>query len=84
MQIGTSQFYATGASQLGKLSAQADTLNTQIATGKKITAPSQDVVAYNRLSAIKQANADNTAYASNISLAKSLQQQSDTTLAAVT
>jgi flagellar hook-associated protein 3 FlgL len=84
MQIGTSQFYATGASQLGKLSAQADTLNTQIATGKKITAPSQDVVAYNRLSAIKQANADNTAYTSNISLAKSLLQQSDTTLTAVT
>ena len=84
MQIGTSQFYATGTSQLGKLSAQADTLNTQIATGKKITAPSQDVVAYNRLSAIKQANADNTAYASNISLAKSLLQQSDTTLTAVT
>ena len=83
MQIGTSHFYDTGASQLSKLSVQADTLNTQIATGKKISAPSQDVIAYNRLGAIKQANVDATAYASNISLAQSLLQQSDTTLTAI-
>ena len=83
MQIGTSHFYDTGASQLSKLSVQADTLNTQIATGKKISAPSQDVIAYNRLSGIKQANADATAYGSNVSLAQSLLQQSDTTLTAI-
>ncbi|GGA45448.1 flagellin N-terminal helical domain-containing protein [Sphingomonas psychrolutea] len=83
MQIGTNQFYDTNATQLGKLATQADTLNTQIATGKKFTAPSQDVVAYNRLTAIKQTNADSTAYASNVSLAQSLLQQSDTTLTAV-
>ena len=80
MQIGTNQFYSKNATQLGKLATQADTLNTQIATGKKISAPSQDVVAYNRLSAIKQTNADSKAYASNVSLAQSLLQQSDTTL----
>ena len=80
MQIGTNQFYNKNATQLGKLATQADTLNTQIATGKKISAPSQDVVAYNRLSAIKQTNADSKAYASNVSLAQSLLQQSDTTL----
>lgn len=83
MQVGTSQFYDTGASQLGKLSAQADALNTQIATGKKTSTPSQDVVAYNRLSSIKQATADSKAYAGNISLAQSLLQQSDTTLTAI-
>ena len=83
MQVGTSQFYDKGASQLSKLSAQADALNTQIATTKKFTAPSQDVVAYNRLSSIKQATADSSAYASNVSLAKSLLQQSDTTLGAI-
>ena len=83
MQIGTSHFYDTGASQLTKLSVQADTLNTQIATGKKISAPSQDVIAYNRLTAIKQANVDATAFGSNVSLAQSLLQQSDTTLTAI-
>ncbi len=84
MHIGTSQFYDTGASQLSRLSAQADTLNTQIATGKRLTAPSQDVVAYDRLSRIKQATADGAAYAGNVSLAKSLLQQSDSTLTAIT
>ena len=83
MQIGTSQFYNTGSSQLSKLSVQADTLNTQIATGKKISTPSQDVIAYNRLASIKQANADGAAYSSNVSLAQSLLQQSDTTLTAI-
>ena len=83
MQIGTNYFYDKNATQLGKLATQADTLNTQIATGKKFTAPSQDVVAYNRLSAIKQTNADSKAYASNVSLAQSLLQQSDTTLGTV-
>lgn len=84
MQIGTNQFYTTGASQLTQLAAQADAINTQVATGKKFTAPSQDVAAYNRLSTIKQANADGAAYTNNISLAKSLLQQSDTTLSAIT
>lgn len=83
MQIGTSQFYDTGSSQLSKLSAKADTLNTQIATTKKFTDPSDDVVAYNRLSTIKQATADNKAYSSNVSLAKSLLQQSNSTLTAI-
>ncbi|TPG48255.1 flagellar biosynthesis protein FlgL [Sphingomonas glacialis] len=83
MQIGTNQFYNTGSSQLSKLSAKADTLNTQIATTKKFTDPSADVVAYNRLSTIKQANADSKAYDGNVTLAKSLLTQSDSTLTAI-
>ncbi|MEG3177783.1 flagellar hook-associated protein FlgL [Sphingomonas sp. RB3P16] len=83
MQIGTNQFYDTGSSQLSKLSAKADALNTQIATTKRFTAPSADVVAYTRLATIKQATADGAAYASNVSLAKSLLAQSDSTLSAV-
>ena len=83
MQIGTSLFYDTGSAQLGKLSTQIADLNTQIATTKKFTAPSDDVVAYNRLSTIKQASADSAAYSSNVSLSKSLLQQSDTTLTAI-
>lgn len=83
MQIGTSLFFDRTSTQMTNLSAQASTLNTQIATGKKLTAPSQDVVAYNRLASIKQATADQSAYSGNISLAKSLLQQSDSTLTAI-
>lgn len=84
MQIGTGLFYDRGAAQLGRLSARADVLNTQIAGGKKLTAPSQDVVAYNRLATIARTNADGAVYASNLTLAQSMLQQSDTTLSAVT
>lgn len=83
MQIGTSLFYDRTSAQMSNLSAQTSTLNTQIATGKKLSAPSQDVVAYNRLTSIKQATADQAAYSGNISLAKSLLQQSDSTLTQV-
>lgn len=66
------------------MSAHADTLNTQIATQKKLSAPSQDVVAYGRLATIARANADATVQGANLTLAQSLLQQSDTTLSAVT
>lgn len=84
MQIGTGLFYDRGAAQLSKLSARADALSTQISSGKKLTAPSQDVVAYNRLATIARANADDSVHGANLTLAQSLLQQSDTTLTAVT
>ncbi len=80
MQVSTSHFYDSTTTLMQQLSKQADTLNTQIATTKKISKPSDDVVAYQRLTAIKQANADDTSYTSNISLASSLLQQTDTSL----
>ena len=83
MQIGTNLFFERGSAQLSKLSAHADALNTQIATDKKFTAPSGDVVAYGRLATIKRENADATAYTANRTLAQSLLQQSDTALSAV-
>ncbi len=80
MQVSTSHFYNSATSLMQQLSQHADTLNTQIATGKKLAAPSDDVVAYQRLTMIKQADADDASYANNISLSKSLLQQSDATL----
>ena len=59
MQVSTSHFYDSTTTLMQQLSKQADTLNTQIATTKKIAAPSDDVVAYQRLAAIKQAAAQN-------------------------
>ncbi len=84
MQISTSSFYDTAGTLMQQLSQQADTINTQIATTKKFSAPSDDVVAYQRLTTLKQASADATSYAGNITLAQSLLQQSDTTLGSVT
>jgi flagellar hook-associated protein 3 FlgL len=83
MQISTSQLYDRSTTLMQQLSQKADTLQTQISSTKKLSAPSQDVVAYQRLATIKQATADDGAYSSNIGLAQSLLQQSDTTLSAV-
>jgi len=83
MQVSTNRFYETSGSLMQKLSQQADTLNTQIASTKKFAAPSDDVVAYQRLTTIKQADADATSYGANITLAQSLLDQSDTTLGSV-
>lgn len=83
MQISTSQLYDRSTTLMQQLSQRADTLQTQISTGTKLSAPSQDVVAYQRLATIKQATADDSAYSSNIGLAQSLVQQSDTTLTSV-
>lgn len=83
MQIGTNLFFERGRAQLSALTAKADALNTQVATGKRFTAPSGDVVAYGRLQAIKQGNADSSVYTTNRNLAQSLLTQTDTTLSAV-
>jgi flagellar hook-associated protein 3 FlgL len=82
MQIGTSTslFYDQSASAMNALSAQAAQLNTEISTNSKVNAPSDDPLAWSQLQNIAQQNADGTAYASNVSLAQSLLQQSDTTL----
>lgn len=83
MQISTRQLYDRSTSLMQRLSARADTLQTQIATSKKINTASDDVVAYQKLALIKRSNADDIAYAGNIGVAKSLLAQSDSTLASV-
>lgn len=83
MQIGTNLFYDRSAAQMAALSARADAISTQISTEKRFSAPSQDVVAYDRLATIHQATANDAAYGTNLKLAQGLLQQSDTALAAV-
>jgi len=84
MQISTSLFYDRSLSAMTSLSAQADTINAQISSNKKVSAASDDVVAWQQLQGLAQAKADDTAYASNISLAQSLLTQSDSTLSSIT
>jgi flagellar hook-associated protein 3 FlgL len=83
MQISTSQLYDRSTSLMQKLSQKADSLQNQISSTVKFTAPSDDVVAYQRLAGLKQGKADDVAAGANVTLAQSLLQQSDTTLTAI-
>ncbi|MGY4394885.1 flagellar hook-associated protein 3 FlgL [Sphingomonas sp. UYAg733] len=83
MQISTSQLYDRSTSLMAKLSQKADRLQTQISTEKKLQAPSDDAVGYRQLAALKIGAANDTAYASNVGLAQSLLEQSDSALSSV-
>lgn len=83
MQISTNRYYDRTNAQLSSLQAQVDKLQTQISTGKKLIAPSDDAVGYQRLQGLNRATADDTAWSGNITLAKTLLQQSDTALGSI-
>lgn len=83
MRVSTNQFYARSTSQMASLSVAADTLQTQIATGKRIAAPSDDASAYRLLAGLKQVTADDVGAKANIALAQGVLGQADTTLGAI-
>jgi len=83
MRVATSQLYNRPASLMTRLTADADRIQTQIATGTKLLAPSDDAGAYLRLQGIRQQNANDGAYAANIGMAQGLLAQTDTTLESV-
>lgn len=80
MQIGTNLFYDRASRNLDTLSTSAQKLQTQISTGKRITAPSEDPVAYRQLATLARDSADGTADASNVTLAQTILNQADSTL----
>lgn len=80
----TNLFFDRAASRLSTLTGRTQTISDQIATGKKLTAPSDDAVGYQRLQAIARASADDTAWGKNIDAARTVLNQADTTLDAVT
>lgn len=83
MQISTNQFYDSSLSVMSQLTEQADKLQTQISTTKRLQAPSDDVVAYQQLQLLSRATANDAAYTTNVSTAQSLLNQSDSTLSSV-
>ena len=83
MQISTNQFYNSANATMSQLTDQADKLQTQISTGKKLQAPSDDVVAYQQLQLLSRATANDAAYTTNVSSAQSLLNQSDSTLSSI-
>ncbi|MDT8760633.1 flagellar hook-associated protein FlgL [Sphingomonas psychrotolerans] len=83
MRVATSQLYNRPASLMTRLTTEADRTQLQIATGKKLLAPSDDAGAYLRLQGISRQTADDSAWAANIDMAQGLLAQTDTTLESV-
>ncbi len=76
----TGLFYDRSASSMRTLSAQADRLNQQITAQSNILAPSDDSVAWQRLQNLSVADSNGAAYSANVSVAKSVLQQADSSL----
>jgi flagellar hook-associated protein 3 FlgL len=80
MRISSSLFYDRAADAMGRLSSRADALQTQIATGKRLGAASDDSAAYSRLRGIARATADSKVSAANLDTAAAVLAQADGTL----
>jgi flagellar hook-associated protein 3 FlgL len=83
MQVGTGYFFDSRNRQMTALNGAAQRIQTQLATGKKLLAPSDDPVATGRLARLSIAQADQSQYAQNVKLASSLLAQSDSTLESI-
>lgn len=84
MQVSTRLFYDRSATAMATLTGRADALQTQIATGKRLAAPSDDSVAYTRLSGLARAEADAEVSMKNLDVAAGVLAQADSTLSAIT
>lgn len=83
MTIATASFYDRTSAAMIALSKREDTLNTQIATGKKLQAPSDDALSYSRLRGLATQTADATAYGGNLKIASATLSTADTTLTSI-
>ena len=84
MQISTGQFYSSNLTGMQSLTATADKLQTEIATTKKINAPSDNAVDWNRLQTLARAGADDTAYTGNLTLVGTTLSQADGSISSIT
>jgi flagellar hook-associated protein 3 FlgL len=84
MRVSTNLFYDRAAQRMGDLNARASTLQTQIATGKKYTNPSENVAASQQLAELDRKDAGDAVFRNNMTVAGSLLKQTDSTLDAIT
>jgi len=77
VQLSTASFYDSNARRLSSMSARAQALQTEIATGKRITTPSQDPAVAQQLAELTRKDSDAAAYGANMTLAGSLLTQAD-------
>lgn len=80
MQISSSLMFDRSAARMGSLMSNAVKLQTQLATGKKFTSPSENVAVGQQLAEFDRKNIDAAAYTSNMNMSSSLLSQADTTL----
>lgn len=83
MRIATSQMFDRPTSRMAALTEQADRIQAQIATGKRVVVASDDSGAYARLETLRRADANGEADAANVKLAQGLVAQTDTALESV-
>ncbi len=83
MQIATRLFYDRATASMNSLGAKADSLQQQISSTVRLSAPSSDSAAYQRLAGLKRDAVDDKAYAANLGTADSLLTQGDTSLSAI-
>ncbi len=83
MQVPTSLFYDASARRMSGLNARAGVLQAQIATGKKLAAPSDDAVASQQLAEFRRRDADGKVYGANMTVAGALLKQADSTLGSI-
>lgn len=79
----TNLFFDRSAASLASLNGRNQTLQEQISSGVKLTAPSDDAVGYRRLQTIARAGADDVAWGKNIDLAQTVLNQADGALESV-
>ena len=84
VSLSTAAFYDRAAASMTSLTKRAETLQTQVSTGKKLQAPSDDAAGYRRLQTLAASSADNGTYAANTSLAQGIAAQADTALSSMT
>ena len=84
MQISSSLMVDRSAARMGSLMSNAVKLQTQLATGKKFTSPSENVAIGQQLAEFDRKNIDAAAYTSNMNMSSSLLSQADTTLESIT
>ena len=83
MRVTTAQSYERPSLMMAGLNKQADKLQVQIATGKKIQAPSDSASGWQQLAGLNRSDANDKAYQSNIKIAQSLLADTESALTAV-
>ena len=83
MQISSSLLFERSAGKMSDLMKTATRLQTQIATGKKITNPSENVAVAQQIAELARKDADAEVYGKNLDLSAALLQQADSTLGSI-
>lgn len=82
MRVSTGQTYATGLGLMQDVQASLDEVQKQVSTGIKLTAPSDDPIAFSQSLKLEEELSINRQFNSNISAAKGRNELADTMLSA--